>query len=126
MNKKRNVLNADEVLKSDAFNDVADQTPMRVVDTKAEFDYYSNPKPSVADTVTFVQSIINSSRILACEDETIEIAEGLFKQGVVFRHQRKAIKKNATRYSRLEEKARKEMKEQQEQCGNCAECGECH
>lgn len=97
------------------FNKLMDNVPLRVIDAKPELDYYTNPTPSMSDHISFLQHIINTSRIVMKSSRIMKIAEALFKQGFLFRHQPKAIEHKATRYSRTEEK----MKEEMEAYGSC-------
>jgi len=99
----------------EVFDKMMDAVPLRVIDAKPELDYYTKAKPSMADHIQFLQSIINSSRIVMKSNKIMKIAEALFKQGFLFRHQPKAIEAKATKYSRTEEK----MKEEAEKHGEC-------
>ena len=98
------------------FNRMIDQVPLRVIDARTELDYYTNPDPSPSDHIHFLQRLINTSRIMMKSNKLMKIAEGLFKQGFLFRHQPKAIEAKATKYSRAEEKMKEEM---ETSCGSC-------
>lgn len=102
----------------ETYNRILDDVPLRVIDNIPELEYYSNPNPSAADTLAFLSCIMKNGRILEFSKKTLKIAEGLFRQGLIFRHSKGAIKHKATRYSRTEEE---NMKKMAEEC-DCADC----
>lgn len=104
--------------KDEDFNEMMENIPLRVLDIRPELEYYCNPDPELIDSIEFIERCMKTGKVIELSDATLDIATGLFKQGVLFRHSRKAIKQGATRYSKLDEQRVKQL---EEQC-NCPDC----